>query len=352
MKAIRYLLAALVLFGIAAPLLVGVIWATGLTRAVFGETFLAGIPATVIGEIPGLTEDLYQAALQPGAIPDPDARAWVDAAARMEMTPPEFLREIGVFQWLDTEVTDSIDALGLALRGQVKADQVRLDMRPLKEALASPKARDYYLGLLAKLPQCDRYQRDTWELLIINRGVTRGELPACTPGTDVPPAAADMVLSRVVDVPDEVPLLQRAEIPWGMDLPGLAGTLVWLAFLLPVVFLLVGGSVAGTSRAAFLGWTGAATLLGGAVPLLTTTVVRDLAIGALHLDQRTQWGFLERSPFWTSEAANILTRRAADLAGRIVDQLFDPVTSIALVVCAIGALLIGLSFVAPGSRND
>jgi hypothetical protein len=313
MKAIRYLLAALVLFGIAAPLLVGVIWATGLTRAVFGETFLAGIPATVIGEIPGLTEDLYQAALQPGAIPDPDARAWVDAAARMEMTPPEFLREIGVFQWLDTEVTDSIDALGLALRGQVKADQVRLDMRPLKEALASPKARDYYLGLLAKLPQCDRYQRDTWELLIINRGVTRGELPACTPGTDVPPAAADMVLSRVVDVPDEVPLLQRA---------------------------------------AFLGWTGAATLLGGAVPLLTTTVVRDLAIGALHLDQRTQWGFLERSPFWTSEAANILTRRAADLAGRIVDQLFDPVTSIALVVCAIGALLIGLSFVAPGSRND
>ncbi len=303
MKGLRIIFGGSILLLLVVPLFVGVIWATGVTQAIFGDDFLAGIHGTVIEAVPGLVEDSFAAAQESGAVKDPIARRWVAAAAAAGKTPSQFLLDIGVYKWLQEELAQTIDGVGEALRGERKPEEVVLNMLPLKEALTSPAARNYFQSILDQLPICDNVELERWKGLVLHD--QREDLPACNPGTPIPVGALDLMLDRVTDVPNSIPVLEDARMPWGADYIRLAGRLVWLAFLLPIILLLVGGGIVAVSRAAFLGWTGITLILGGAIPLFTTAVIEEVVVTGLKVDP-SHWDYLSRSPFWTTKAHNFI----------------------------------------------
>jgi len=349
MRGLRIVIGGATLLLVAVPLFIGVIWATGVTQAIFGDDFLAGIHGTIIEAVPGLVEETFNAAQEPGAITDATAHRWVTAVSGADKTPSQFLEEIGVYKWLRVEVAQTIDGVGAALRGERAPEEVILDMRPLKAALTSTKSRGYFGSILDGLPLCSDVELDQWKGLVLNQ--QNEELPACNPGTPIPAGALELMLDRVTDVPDSVPVLENARMPWGANYVRLAGRLVWLTFLLPLVVLLLGGGIVAVSRAAFLGWTGVTLIISGAIPLFTTTLFQELIVESIKIDP-SRWEYLSRSPIWTGEASRALTARIAVIAGDIVNQLFTPVGTVAMTVAAIGLVLVVLAFVAPGSKDS
>lgn len=348
MKGIRIFIGGSILLVIAVPLFVAAIWATGVTQSIFGDDFLAGIHSTVIDAVPGLVEDSFAAAQEEGAIEDPIERAWVTAAAQAELTPSQFLEKVGIYKWLNEELAATIDEVGEALRGERDPKEVVLDMGPLKAALTSAESRRYFQGILDRLPLCDREELKRWKELVLHD--RRDNLPACNPGTPIPAGGLDVMLARITDVPDQVPVLKDARLPRGANFVRLAGRMVWLVFLLPLVFLLVGGGVAGVSRFAYLGWTGGTLIVGGLIPLFATAALQEIVASGIELDPG-RWDYLARSPFWTSKASHTLSARMTDIAGELVNQLFAPVGTIAMTVAGLGLIVVILAFLVPGPRE-
>jgi hypothetical protein len=349
MKGLRIVFGGAILLLLVVPLFVGVIWATGVTQAIFGDDFLAGIHETVIEAVPGLVEDSFAAAQETGAVKDPIARRWVAAAAAVDQTPSQFLASIGVYKWLQEELAQTIDGVGEALRGERKPEEVVLNMRPLKVALTSAAARNYFQSILDQLPICDDAELERWKGLVLHD--QREELPACNPGTPIPAGALDLVMARATDVPDRIPVLEDARMPWRANYARFAGRLVWLAFLLPIILLLVGGGIVAVSRAAFLGWTGVTLIISGAIPLFTNAVIEETVVANIIIDPN-HWDYLSRSPFWTSKASHAMAARIADIAGDVVNQLLNPVSTVAMTVAVIGLFILVLAFIAPGAKNS
>lgn len=348
MSGFRITLGGLFLMFVATPMFMAVIWATGVTQAIFGDQFLAGIHDTVIVEIPGLVDDAWLAAQEPGAVADPNAKAWVDAIARTGQSPRQFLEAMGIFHWLKEELGGTIDAVGETLRGQRQPETVFLDLEPLKSALASKEARLYFQAILNELPLCDATQRTQWKALALHN--KKEDLPACNPGPKIPAGAVDLVMLRATDIPDRVPVFENARLPSGADTLSVAGKLVCFAFIAPILCLLLGGALVGVSRPAFLGWTGATLLIGGGIPLLTTSFVQELVSQAMRMDPG-RWTTLSKTPFWTSKASHALSLRIADVFDAVVGQLFAPVETIAMVVTGIGLVLVVMAFLAPGKQS-
>ncbi len=348
MKGIRIFIGGSILLVIAAPLFVAVIWATGVTQAIFGDDFLAGIHSTVIDAVPGLVEDSFAAAQEEGAISDPVERQWVAAAAQADVTPSQFLEKVGIYTWLREELAATIDEVGEALRGERDPKEVVLDLGPLKAALTSSESRLYFQGILDRLPLCNKEEVERWKELVLHD--RRHNLPACNPGTPIPAGALDVMLARITDVPDKVPVLKDARLPRGANYVRLAGQMVWLAFLLPLVFLLVGGAIAGVSRFAYLAWTGTTLIIGGLIPLFATAALQEFIAAGIDVDPG-RWEYLARSPFWTTKASHVLAARMSDVASEVVTQLFAPVGAIAMTVAGLGLLVLVLAFVMPGSRE-
>lgn len=349
MKGLRIVFGGSILLLVTVPLFVGVIWATGVSQAIFGEDFLAGVHETIIAAVPGLVDEAFEAAQENDAVKDAEARKWIAAASKASLTPSQLLEEIGVYRWLREELGQTIDGVGEALRGERAPEEVVLNVRPLKEALVSSTARLYFQALLDRLPHCDKQEREQWKRLVLNQ--QKDHLPACNPGTPIPAGGLDLMLGRVTDVPDSVSILEDVRLPWGADYVRLAGRLVWLAFLLPVIVLLVGGGLVAVSRPAFLGWTGATLIISGAIPLFTTTVVQEVLVAGLKFDAN-HWEYLSRSPFWTGKASRALTTHIADIAGDVVAQLFSPVGTVAMTVAGIGIFILALAFLAPGPKEN
>lgn len=346
----RKIVGLLILIFAAAPLLSSVIWAAGVSQAIFGDEFLAGIPQEIVSQVPGFVDEAYEAAQEPGAVTDEDARGWLTAAAKVGKTPSQVLEEIGVYEWLETEVQQTLDDVNGVLKGEEAATKVKMDLRKLKEALAHPAMRDYLASVLKKLPNCTRPQLEEWKKSLLN-GKNNGHFPPCDPGKEIPQVAMDSVVAFMVDIPDETPVFQGSDVPTGLNLPGLLSSFVWLLFIFPGLLTVVGAAVAGNNLAEFLRWTGIGTIAGGFFPLVSTSAARTLALAFVKFDPGA-WNLGEHSQFWTSAASQALARRATDLAGMVIDQLFTPVTDLAVVVCGLGVILVVLSFVVGGGRKQ
>jgi len=350
MDVARKVIGALILITVSIPPLSAVIWASGLTRAVVSEEFLAEIPREVIRQAPEMANELFDAAKQPGAVEDENARAWVEAAAKLDTTPAQMLEASGVSGWLDSEVSKTIDDVGQALRGEIAPSSVVLDLKPLKKALSNDAMRDYGNRVMANLPMCDSQRLKEWRNAILGPGRVR-ELPACNPGGTITGSAIDLILSSTVDIPDEAPVFENTDIPPGLDIPGALGGFIWLMFLFPALLILLGAAVADTTPRGFLRWSGGATLAGGVVPLLTSSLVQASVLAFLKVDP-SWWEFGSRTKFWTSEASRIVAERVSGILKLLVEQLFSPVTEVAFVVCAVGLLLIGLSFIVGSDEKN
>ena len=347
MDVARKIAGIFILVSFAGPALSGMIWGAGLTTAVVSEEFLADMPKEVVRQAPELADELFAAAKQPEAITDPDAGIWMDAAVAAEFKPSEMLEASGIKDWLETEVSSTIDDVGKVLRGDMAPADVMLDNRPLKVALSGEVLRETITKVVEGLPKCDKQGFEDWRHAILSNKHDVN-LPPCNPGGSVTGGSIDLVLSRTAHMPDQVSVFKEGDIPWGVNIPGMLDRFIWILFVVPVLLVLAGAAVADSSLKGILRWSGGTALVSGAIPLLTSSIAQAAVLTFLEVDPRW-WDFGQKTRFWSSEASQILARRITGLVELVVENLFSPVTSIAAVVCVVGLFAIGLSFLATGN---
>ena len=338
----RKVVGGLFLFLIAAPVLGAVIWAAGIAHGVLGEGFLEEVPREVIRQLPEVVEESFEAAKQPGAIQDPDAAAWVAAAAAADMTPSEVLDKSGIYAWLEGEVDGTITDVHRSLRGEIDPREVTLDLRPLKTALTSSPMRTWVKDVLGQLPACDAAGLERWGLANQRMG-TKKLLPPCNPGVQLGTVPIQTVVDGLVEFPDQVAPMKGHKPPRGLNVLQTTERFLWVMFIAPLILLVLGAAIASTEAGGFLRWLGIGTLFGSFGALMGAWTTQGVVTAALAVDP-SHWTTPKDTPFWTGEASHALARRIADLTSMLIDQLFEPVVMTAWIVAAVGAVLVGLSF--------
>ena len=184
---------------------------------------------------------------------DYDTRTWLNAVAGAGTAPRDLLKETGLSDWLQKELTASLATIGDILNGRSAARDVWLDMRPLKAAFSHPAMERWLSQVLERLPDCTPGQSEAWAQVL------RGEdpddrLPPCRPGTGEAIAAALVIRERITrDIPDQVNLMENSEFPRGrFNLAKTVTSFTYLLFLIPAAFIALGALIAARSKSAFL----------------------------------------------------------------------------------------------------
>jgi hypothetical protein len=199
MNQTRTVLGLLIMIFFAIPILFGIIWAVGLTQAVVSSKMLNELPREVIAEVPDLVDGILLAAKNGDIQMDSDSRAWLTAVAGVATTPKELLKETGLNDWLEKELSGSLRTIGDILHGKTEARNVWLNLRPLKQALIHPAMGLYIAQIMEKLPACSPEQAKTWERIIQDRD-HYDSLPPCRPeaAMNINAAAATTAVSPVI----------------------------------------------------------------------------------------------------------------------------------------------------------
>lgn len=338
----------LLLILVSIPVLIATIWSIGAARVVVKPKFFAEVPQQVIKVMPDIVDKAFDAAKQPGAIQDANAKAWVQAAAKLSITPHEVLKNMGMYQWLQNELSTSLDKLGAVLRGDGKSQDIVLDNRPLKKALMSPVFQKYIQDILQHLPNCTQPQMSVWSEKVVAPGheYNTSQLPACNPG----PTATQIILGKIKlvaesQIKDQQILLRGQDIPAAFVGIRVASVGLWFVFLLPLIFLLIAAGIGGIHRRSKLRWLGIATFVGGIVPLSVSWFIKDIGLRLMMMDP-WQWNLSQYSNFWTSKANQVLVEKVSIVANQTMAPIFSSVFSVASVVTLLGVLFFILSWAA------
>lgn len=338
MTTVRKIIAALIIAFIGLPILFGVIWVVGLTKATVSSEFLSDLPQEIIQEIPDIAEEIFEEAQNEKVIRDENTRAWFQAAAEAGVSPKQLMDEIGLLDWLEYELSDSLDEVGEILRGERRPRPVTIDLRPLKDILMRDEIDRYFMQVLDKLPPCD--EEGEWHWIQIGRwGLEDRDLPACRPDMEVAKEALmEWRMDAVSDMDNEVEIFEDVEfIPFGFSraLPVLSSFL----FVFPALFIFIGSLIAATSPASFFRWCGISTFLGALPALLLAFFVKHVSL----------WG-LRIAPFyssdwdtWSPELQELIFEKTSWIPMRIIDQIFSPVVTVAALVCVLGIVIFAIS---------
>jgi len=338
MTAVRKIIALFIIVFIGLPLLFGVIWVVGLTKATVSPEFISELPQEIIREIPDIAEEIFQEGQDERMIRDENTRAWFRAAAEAGVSPKQFLEDIGLLDWLENELADSLDQVGEILRGERRPRPVMIDLRPLKDILMRSEIDDYVMRILEELPPCDEQEERHW-IQIGRWGLDGRELPACRPDMDVArEALMEWRMDAVTDMDNEVEIFEDVEfIPFGLSraLPIFSSFL----FVFPALFIFIGALIAATSPASFFRWSGVSTFLGALPALLLAFFVKHISL----------WG-LRIAPFyssdwhtWSPELQELVYDKVSWIPMRIIDQIFSPVVEVAGIVCVLGIVIFAVS---------
>ncbi|MBN1274592.1 MAG: hypothetical protein JXB26_20210 [Candidatus Aminicenantes bacterium] len=322
----------IVLFGF--PLLFGVVWAVGLTRAAVSPEFLSDMPQEIIAEIPDLVDEAFEEAQREDVITDDEARLWIKAAADTGISPKDLMRETGLLDWMENELSDSLYELGEMLRGKMRPRPIAINFRPLKEALLHEKIDEYMVKILENLPPCDESGNQRW----LDAATDHEDLPPCRPDMDI---AREVIrnerLKAVNDIEDEIEIFEgHRYFPFGVT--RMVGLFSYFLFVFPLVFIVLGSVIASTGGAGFMRWTGLSLLIGGIFPFLSALITRNIISFGYGL-----WSF-DHSGRWASELSDLFIDKVAWLGHMVISRLFTPVVVVGGIVCAVGLLLFILSF--------
>jgi hypothetical protein len=338
MNQTRTILGLLIMIFFAVPILFGVIWAVGFTQAVVSQKTLSQLPGEIIAEIPELVDGMVLAARDENSDMDYDTRTWLNAVAGAGTTPKEVLRESGLDDWLEKELTGSLRSMGDILNGRSDARSVWLDMRPLKAAFGHPAMERWLSEVLDKLPVCSSGQTQAWERIVRNPS-PYDSLPPCRPEGATGAAAAALIRDRVTrDIPDRVNIMGNARFPRGRF--NIARTIIsftYLLFLIPALFILLGALVAARSRSGFFRWSGAATMAGGGLVLALSSLVKGVIPWAMRV------GPINYSSSWT-QWQEAFSDHVGGLALVVSRHFISPVITVAGAVCVVGLLLFAFSY--------
>jgi hypothetical protein len=338
MIAVRKIIAVLIIGFIGLPILFGVVWVVGLTKATVSSEFISELPQEIIKEIPDIAEEIFAEGQKEGVIRDDNTRAWFRAAAEAGVSPKQLMADIGLLDWLEYELSDSLDEVGEILRGERRARPITIDLRPLKDILMRDEMDQYLMRVLEKLPLCDEDEERQW-IQIGRWGLDDRKLPACRPDLEVArEALMEWRMDAVAEMDNEVEIFEDVEfVPFGMS--RFLTVLSSFLFVFPAIFIFIGSLIAATSPASFFRWSGVSTFLGALPVLLLAFFTKYLSLWALKFAPfySSDW---DR---WSTELQDLVLEKTSWIPMRIIDQIFSPVVTVAALVCVLGIVLFVIS---------
>jgi hypothetical protein len=338
MTTARKIIALLIIVFIALPILFGVVWVVGLTKATVSSEFISELPQDIIREIPDIAEEIFEEAQDEKVIRDDNTRAWFRAAAEAGVSPKQLMDDIGLLDWLEHELAESLDEVGKILRGERRPRPITIDLRPLKDILMRGEIDRYFMRVLEELPPCDEREESQW-VRIGRWGLDDRELPACRPDMETArEALMEWRMEAVTDMENEVEIFEDVEfIPFGFSraLPILSSFL----FVFPALFIFIGSLIAATSPASFFRWCGISTFMGAFPALLLAFFVKYVSLWGLKFGPfySSDWGS------WSPELQELVFEKVSWIPMRIIDQIFSPVVTVAAIVCVLGVVLFAIS---------
>jgi hypothetical protein len=344
MDALRKSIGVLIIIFLGIPILVGIIWTVGLTKAVVTPEFLSDLPREIIKKIPDMVDEVLEEVDREDMVDDPNGRAWVKAAVEADTSFKELMKKTGLLDWMENELSDSLKQMGEMLRGEIPARTIVLDLRPLKQALRHEAIKEYLVDLLKNLPPCDEDQLEEWVEAAANPRDLE-DLPACRP-TDLESAAQAINFVQdheIEDIPDEVNIFEHVpSFPKGVDLIHGVLSFTYLLFLIPAFFIVIASLIGGTTKSGFFRWMGISTLIGGILAFALSSLLKHAIPWAI--------GILPEAHGITS-FEKVMVGKAGDIGILVIEQLLSAVNSVAGVVCLIGIVLFAFSYLLPSDTR-
>ena len=340
MKPFRTFFAVLIIALIAVPLLFGMTWAVGLTRAVVSPDFISEMPGEIIRETRNIMDEMVRLGKTDDPSLDEETRAWLQAMAAVDRTPGEVLDESGITGWLEVELDQALKQISAILRGESAPVPVELNMTPLKTALQSPAMRTWVQGVFSNLPECGERGIAEWRRFVESpRG--RHNLPPCRPGAEISYSVVAAALDRAIaDIPNRVELMERVDIhPRGVDVVRTVSTVTFVLFLIPALAILLASLLGAGSKSGFFRWAGITTLIGGGLALTSAMAARNAADWGSWIPH-FQFGGHQYTPM-----ESMMVDRAGRLWSVVGDHLVQPVIEVAGGVCVVSLLIFALSYV-------
>ena len=339
MTAARKIIALLIIIFLGIPILFGVIWFVGLTKATVSPEFLTDLPREIIADIPEMTEEIFTEAQSERVITDENIRAWFRAAAEAGVTPIQVMEETGLQDWLRNELSETLRETGEVLRGKSRPRTIVLDLRPLKEILLGDDIDRYMMRILEQLPPCDEEGTQAW-MEIAEEDWGDEKLPACRPDLDI---AREVLRSKrieaVTEMEEEIEIFEDVRfIPFGIS-----RFITWFSyslFLIPAFFIFIGALIAATSPASFFRWTGVSILFAAIPALLLSLFVKSFSLWALNFVPYSY----SHSETWSAELNDLVLEKTSWIPIMIVEHLFSPVVAVSGIVCIIGLVIFVISF--------
>ena len=218
MRPIRKILGFLIIVFIGLPLLFAIIWAVGITKAAVSPEFVTELPQEIITEFPDTMDEIFEEAQREDVIEDENTSAWFKAAARVGTTPQELMRETGLLDWMENELSGTLEEIGDVLRGESRVRPRTLDLRPLKQALTSDAIDRYIMEILEQFPPCDEDGVRLWQQVITRDG-DWWDFPPCKPDLNVVEWALENKKALLIDdIDDEVEIFEDVHFwPFGLS---------------------------------------------------------------------------------------------------------------------------------------
>ncbi|MFO7865809.1 MAG: hypothetical protein R6V02_03210 [Candidatus Aminicenantes bacterium] len=344
MRTMRKVIGLIIIILFGLPSLIGVIWTVGMTRASVSPAFLSDMPQEIIREVPHLVEEIFEEAQDEDAIRDENIRNWFRAASQADISPTGLLDEIGLLDWMQNEISQSLQDIGDVMRGKKRIRPVQFDLRPFKKALYHPLLEEYTLQLFQNFPPCDEYGLKKWQA--VAEGGDWIEAPACRPDMNTVRIVLQYKRDEVVrEMPDEVEVFSGIRyVPFGAV--RFITMLSYFFFFVPALFILGGAAVAADSFGTFLRWTGLSVLAGGLIALGLAFFVKNFAMLGIGLAPLTQ------PDYWTSDLQGLILEKTRWIPMMVMDKLFSPVMMVAGVASVCGLVLFAFGLIARGGRRS
>lgn len=170
---------------------------------------------------------------------------------------------------------------------------------------------------------------------------TEGEkyLPACNPGVRITNQIWSELATQVEKLPDSSPINDGVSRSTSqtVNVLGMIEGWMWLMFLLPVGAILLGVWLTSKGRGKRLSDGGMVAVTGGILTYLSAMGAKSASQTAMAVNS---WGFNydPDSPF-SYDFYSTIANRMGEAIMPFVQNLFDPVINIAVIVTVVGAIL-------------
>ncbi len=346
MKFIRKSLGLFIIVLMALPLLFGVIWGAGLIKATTSPYFLSELPKEIIDRLPGVIQDTVEIVKQNDG--DEEIKAWLAASEKAGIDWEDVMKTSGVLDWINVELKEKIGRVGQIFEGNEQMKNIRLNLKPLKQALKSEAIYDAIKKVLLNLPEGTADEVAVWVEYIETEGTVSA--PVVRPLQ--PEAVVDVIrrelFSEIDDMHDYIDLVRVSDIaPYGSEFTKFFNSISFIMFMIPGILILAGAFVGGYGMKGFLKWCGVSTLAGGIITLISVKIVQ----GLVTLSSWVPSANIEINDTFV-RVGSVMMGRIEELFALVTDALFDPVGQMAKVVCVVGIVIWAISFAIVDQSND